>query len=116
VEYHGDVEIRGWALARQLKALPRGETMDIQHGPVSKRQPPQLALASKPELIKTTAEVPIRSGAGDDKPVIGRIESGTETYVLDTVAGWASVLPKSLNVAPYGDHQFWVKASDLPKP
>ncbi|MCA9596780.1 MAG: hypothetical protein KC776_25870 [Myxococcales bacterium] len=116
IEYHGDVEIRGWVRSRDLKALPRGETMDVQHGPVSKRKPPQLALAQKPDLVKTEKEIPIRIGAGEDKPVIGRIEADTETYVLDTVAGWASVLPKSLNVAPYGDNQFWVKASDLPKP
>ena len=51
--------------------------------------------------------------AGDSNPVVGRIEANTETYVLDIVAGWASVLPKSLNVTPHGDYQFWVKASEL---
>lgn len=111
--FHGDVIVSGWARARDLKALPKGETMDIQHGPVTKRQPPQLKLADTPKLIKTTKEVPIRTGAKEDAPVIGRIEADTETYVLDQIAGWASVLPKSLNVAPWGDGHFWVKASDL---
>jgi hypothetical protein len=33
--------------------------------------------------------------------------------VLDTVAGWASVLPKALSVAPSGSNQFWVRGKDL---
>jgi hypothetical protein len=33
--------------------------------------------------------------------------------VLDLVAGWASVMPKTLNVVPGPDGQFWVKAADL---
>ncbi|MEZ4223412.1 MAG: hypothetical protein R3B13_20870 [Polyangiaceae bacterium] len=113
VEYHGDVIIDAWARSRDLKALPRGETMDVQRGAVTKRSAPKLKLAEKPTLVTTTKEVPIRTGARDDAPVIGRIEADTETYVLDTIAGWSSVLPKALNVAPYGDGQFWVKSSDL---
>lgn len=38
---------------------------------------------------------------------------GTELHLLDIVAGWANVLPKSLSVAPEGDNQFWVRASDV---
>ncbi len=113
VEYRGEVFINAWARARNLKALPRGETMDVQRGSVTKRAAPQLKLADNPKVVKTTKEVPIRSKAGDKGPVIGKIEVGTETYVLDIVAGWASVLPKSLNVAPHGAGQFWVKASEI---
>jgi hypothetical protein len=33
--------------------------------------------------------------------------------VMDTVAGWAKVLPKSLHVLPAGEQSFWVKSADL---
>ena len=50
----------------------------------------------------------------DKGKVIGTLESGAEVYRLDVVAGWASVLPKALNVAPHGEDQsFWVKAKGL---
>ena len=58
----------------------------------------------------------MRDAASDKGNVIGKIEPGTETYVLDTVAGWTSVLPKALNVMPYGEGQFWVKAGDWRQP
>ena len=113
VEYHGAVVIDAWARSSDLKALPPGETMDQLKGPVTKKSPPRLALAEQPKLVKTTKAVPLQNAAGDSGKRIGEIESGTETYVLDIVAGWASVLPKSLHVAPVSDAQFWVKASDL---
>jgi len=42
------------------------------------------------------------------------VEADTEVYVMDTIAGWTKVLPKSLHVLPAGDLSFWVKSSDLP--
>jgi hypothetical protein len=113
VEYHGEIVIDAWARATDLKALPPGETMDEVKGPVVRRNPPRLALSEQPQVVRTSKEVPLRDAAGDGSTVIGRIEADTETYVLDTVAGWASVLPKSLHVAPVSDGQFWVKASEL---
>jgi hypothetical protein len=113
VEYHGAITLNAWARARDLKALPPGETMDELAGPVTKPNPPRLQLQSNPQVVKTTKEVPLRIEAKDDGKVVGLIEKDTETYVIDTVAGWANVLPKALNIAPYGGHQFWVKASDL---
>jgi hypothetical protein len=38
---------------------------------------------------------------------------------VETVVGWATVLPKGLHVLPTADRAFWVKADDLglgPKP
>lgn len=113
VEYHGAITINAWARSRDLKALPPGETMDELAGPVTKPNPPRLKLQSNPQVVKTTREIPLRIEAKDDGRVVGLIEKDTETYVIDTVAGWANVLPKALNIAPYGGHQFWVKAKDL---
>jgi hypothetical protein len=113
VEYHGEVVINAWARARDLQALPPGERMDELAAPATKKGAPRLALQTTPRVVTTTREVPIRVKAGESNPVIGRIEINTETYVLDVVAGWASVLPKSLTIAPHVDYQFWVKSSDL---
>lgn len=113
VRFHGPVVIDAWARAQDVHALPPGETMDQMRGPVTHSNPPHLALQQNPKVVRTTKEVPIHVAAKDGSPVIGRIESDTDTYVLDIVAGWASVLPKALNIAPATDKQFWVKASDL---
>jgi len=113
VMHHSDVVIDAWARSRDLKALPRGETMDQPAGTSTRRNPPQLKLAANPKTATATKDVPIRSNASEKAPVIGTIETGAEVYVLDIVAGWASVLPKSLNVAPHGDGSFWAKASEL---
>jgi hypothetical protein len=113
VEYHGEIVLDAWARAADLSALPAGETMDEVARPVKRRNAPKLALADQPKLVRTTKEIPLKNAAGDSAKVIGKVEADTDTYVLDTVAGWASVLPKSLHVVPVSDGQFWVKASEL---
>jgi hypothetical protein len=64
-------------------------------------------------VVKTTREIVLRADARDSARIIGRIETDTETYVLDVVVGWASVLPKSLHVMPVGEQQFWASAKEL---
>lgn len=113
IMHHSDVVIDAWARAKDLKALPKGETMDQPVANVSKRNPPQLKLAANPKVVTASKDVPVRGSASEKAAVIGTIETGAELYVLDIVAGWASVLPKNLNVAPYGDGSFWAKASEL---
>jgi hypothetical protein len=46
---------------------------------------------------------------------VGVVEAETELYVMDVIAAWAKVLPKSLHVLPAGDLAFWVKTADLPQ-
>lgn len=111
--HHSDVVIDAWARAKDLKALPKGETQDSQPAPTAKRNPPTLKLGGAANTATAPKDLEIRASASDKGKVIGTLESGAEVYVLDIVAGWASVLPKVLNVAPHGDGQFWVKASSL---
>jgi hypothetical protein len=113
VEYRGEVVVDAWAKLSELQALPRGETMDQLIPPSSSRNPARIAVQGEPRTVRTTREVPLRAVAKDGEPAIGVIESGTDTYVLDVMAGWASVMPKSLNVIPVENGQFWVKSSDL---
>lgn len=116
VEYHGDIRLDAWARAAELHALPPGETMDQMRGPVLQHGSPRLQLAQKPQVVRTTKQVPLRTTTSDSAPVIGLIEAGTDTYVLEVVAGWANVLPRALNIAPAAGGEFWVKAADLGLP
>jgi hypothetical protein len=113
VEYQGEVVIDGWAKADALSALPPGETMDQPAPALTQRSAPRVSIPGQPRLVRPSKEVPLRRAAKESEPAIGVIEPGAETYVLDQVAGWASVLPKSLNVLPAADAQFWAKSSDL---
>jgi hypothetical protein len=112
VEYHGEVVIDGWARTTDLQALARGETMDQLATQPSVRSGARLALPGSPRLVRSPREIPLRAAAKDGEP-IGAIEAGAETYVLDVVAGWASVLPKALDVMPVDNGQFWVKKEEL---
>jgi hypothetical protein len=113
VEYHDDIVIEAWARTSDLQALPPGETMDYQRGSTTQRGLPRLAVQAAVRTVKTRQEIPIRGEPKDSAPVIGRIEPDTETMVMDIVAGWTSVLPKSLHVAPPEGEQFWVPSNKL---
>jgi hypothetical protein len=113
VQYQGDVNIDAWAKASDLTPLARGETSDLPPGSYSMSTPPQLQLSPLPRVVKTARELPLRLAAKDAEAPVGVIEADTDVYVMDTVAGWAKVLPKSLHVLPAGELSFWVKAADL---
>lgn len=113
VQYQGEVNIDAWARASDLTPLPRGETSDLPPGSYNMSTPPQLQLPAPPREVKTTRELALRVAARDAEAPIGVIEVDTDVYVMDTVAGWAKVLPKSLHILPAGELSFWVKAADL---
>jgi hypothetical protein len=113
LSYHGEVLIEAWARARDLSALDPGETSDQLAQRGSTRSAPRLAVQGEPRVVKPARDVPLRAAAKESEATIGVVEPGAETFVLDVVAGWASVMPKAMNVLPGPDGQFWVKASDL---
>lgn len=113
VQYQGDIHVDAWAKASDLVALARGETSDLPPSSYTMTTPPQLQLPTPPRVVTTKRELPLRIAARDAEPPIGVIEPDTEVYVMDTVAGWANVLPKSLHLLPADNLSFWVKASDL---
>jgi hypothetical protein len=111
--HHGDVAINAWG---RLKEFPPAPPVDMSEGliPLARDTTvPTLWFDGTSRLVKTKAEATLWSSASTRATAIGRIEVGTETYVLEVVAGWANVLPKSLNLAPPSDQRFWVKAADL---
>jgi hypothetical protein len=113
VERHADIGVNAWVKASELSPLPRGETMDQLATLPSLRGPARLALPREPRVVRTTREVPLRATAKDADPVIGAIAIDTETYVIDVMAGWVSVLPKAMDVMPVEGGQFWVKQAEL---
>jgi hypothetical protein len=114
VAFHGDVIVDAWAKVASLRALPPGETMDQLYPPSIRRGRPMVKLATDARVVTTKdARLTLKAEPKVTAPNIGQVEPGTEIYLIDTVAGWASVMPKSLAVAPEGEGQFWVHAGEL---
>jgi hypothetical protein len=114
IEYHGDVVIDAWARHQDLKMLPPGERSDRLVAPRKRRSPPMLKLQGKPKVTRLAKPTKLRLTAKDSAEPVGVVEAGTEVYVLDTIAGWASVLPKALDLTAPGGGQFWISAEALP--
>jgi hypothetical protein len=113
LQRHADIVVDAWAKTNELSALTRGETLDEPLTPTPTRGAAHLALANEPRVIRTSRDVPLRASAKDSAPVIGSIAPDTETYVVETMAGWVSVLPKTLEVMPAEGGGLWAKRTDL---
>jgi hypothetical protein len=112
IEYHGDVVFDAWARAAELTPLPEGETLDQVTPVVGHRSAPRLKLAGA-EVVRTIRPMPVLATASDRGRKVGQIDAGSEIYVTHTVAGWASVLPRAMNLLPPDGKHFWVKAADI---
>jgi hypothetical protein len=113
VEMHGEIIANAWARASDLSALPRGETMDQLAAANSVRGPVRLLVPGAPKVARATKDVAVRAVADDSQIPIGLLEPDAEVYVVDVMAGWASVMPRALDVVPPEGGQFWVKKADL---
>jgi len=113
VTSRSNVFVDAWVKTAEVRSLPRGEMMDQLAPPDRFQNPPELALKDYLRVMRAPADIHIYFGRGATFPMIGTVEREGEIYVLETVVGWASVLPKRLHVLPANDRAFWVKASDL---
>ncbi len=109
LRYFGAIGIDAWAKLSDVRPLPRGERVD-EYVPTAQPEFARLRLVESGRVVSVSERVPLRLRPSADSPIVGEIEPATETLVLDVAAGWASVLPKGLNVAPPADGQFWVEA------
>ncbi|HYP87223.1 MAG TPA: hypothetical protein VEQ59_03705 [Polyangiaceae bacterium] len=101
VQFQGEVSVDAWARAEQLTPLPRGETIDPPQSSFTFSSPPQLQLPTPPpRTVKSHRDLPLRSAPKDGEPPLGVVEQDTDVLVMETSAGWAKVLPKSLHVLP----------------
>ena len=111
----GDVTIDAWARWRDLEALKKGELLDQLIPPSSGVTGAQLTLDKPPAIVKATKEIPIRIRRDEKEKPIGVIEVNAEVYVLETIAGWTNVLPKTLGITPPDDGGFWIPSGEVPK-
>ncbi len=119
VTMRSSVYVDAWVKTSDVRALPRGELMDQLAPPTRVQSAPELGLKEYLQVMRAPKPLTLFFGRGEANPTIGAIEQDAEIYVLETVVGWATVLPKGLHVLPTADRAFWVKADDLglaPKP
>ena len=109
IRHFGVIGIDAWAKLGDLRQLPKGERVN-EYVPSPQTDTGRLRIVESGRIVTVSEKVQVRLRPSPDAPVIGEIEPATETQVLDVAAGWASVLPKGLNVAPPADQQFWVEA------
>lgn len=115
VQTRGDLTIDAWARWRDLEALKKGEMLDQLAGAQSAVTGAQLALDKTPPLLKATSDVPVRARRDPKEKPIGIIEAGAEVYVMETIAGWTNVLPRSLGMTPPEDGGFWIASGEIGK-
>jgi hypothetical protein len=115
VQSRADITIDAWARARDLEALKQGEMMDQLLPPQTAVTGAQLTLDKPPRLVRATKDIPVRARRDEKERSIGVIEVGAEVYVMETVAGWANVLPKGLGMTPPPEGGFWIPSAETPR-
>ncbi len=114
IQYFSDVLIDAWVRASDLERLPDGELVDQPEvRTITEREPARLVVKEHIKVVRFETPIPLRGTASETVTPIGIIEPYTELYVLDLVAGWASILPKSLAVIPPDGKSFWVRAREV---
>lgn len=113
VELHEDLIVDAWVASGELVGLKQGEMMDQVASPTTHVEAARLAVSGTPTVVRPSRDVPVRTTPQDGARPVGVIESGSEVYVMETIVGWSSILPRSLNVLPAGDRSFWVKAAEI---
>jgi hypothetical protein len=111
----GDLAIDAWVKLRDLEPLKKGEMMDDLAPGQTVVTGAQLALEKPPAVVKATKEIQVRAKRDAKDPIIGVIEVDAEIYLMETMAGWTNVLPKSLGVMPADDTLgFWIPSGEAP--
>lgn len=114
VKARSDLTLDAWARFRDLEPLKKGEMMDQFIPPTTAIQGAQLALDPPPRVVRATKEIPIRLKRDAKDTPIGAVEVGAEIYVLQTMTGWSSILPRSLALTSPDEGGFWIPSSEVP--
>lgn len=115
VQMRGDIVVDAWAKWSALNPLKKGEMLDQAIGGSSSVGGATLAFDKTPTVLTATKDIPIRARRDEKEKAIGVVESGAEFYVMETIVGWANILPKHLGFTAPSDGGFWIQSSDLPK-
>ena len=114
VKARSDLTLDAWARFRDLEPMKKGEMMDQFVPPTTAIQGAQLALDPPPRVVRATKEIPIRLRRDAKDAPVGAVEVGAEIYVLQTMTGWSSILPRSLALTSPDDGGFWIPSSEVP--
>jgi hypothetical protein len=113
IHYRGDLLVDAWVKSSDLEPLSADSLAGRARPPQSRYRSPKPGIGAEIEIVRLERAAPVRLRADPRAPKVGAISAGTEIYVLDVVMGWASVLPKALNLAaPAGSH-FYVPAAHV---
>jgi len=110
-----DLAIDAWIRWSDLNALPKGEMFDQYIPPETSVAGAKLLLDPPPRVAVAPRDIPFRFRRDDKEQPIGVIESGAEFLVMETMAGWTSVLPTKPYALPTDEGGFWVPASEVPR-
>ena len=110
-----DLAIDGWIRSTDLTALPKGEMMDQYIPPETSVAGTKLLMDPPPRHAIASKDIPFRFQRNEKERPIGVIESGAELLVMETIAGWTSVLPAKVYALPTNDGAFWVPANEVPR-
>ncbi len=114
VRHYGGVVVDAWAKTSDLKLFPKGEMLDELAGPgMVTIAPAKLKVDGATKEGKAAKDTPVRSSANDKGKQIGTLEEGADVIVIDTMAGWSRVFPKTLELIPPDGKDFWVKADAI---
>jgi hypothetical protein len=113
VLFHDDLIVDAWARESDLVALKPGETMDLPAPTAGTTAAAHLAVSGTPALVRAAQDTQIRLTPENSSRPVGVVAPGTDLYVIDTVLGWSSVLPRALNLLPPGGRSFWVRAAEV---
>lgn len=115
VRSRSDLVIDGWIRWRDLDPLKKGEMMGSDVSPPPPFPGPRLMMDQPPRIVAAPKDIPIRAKRSEKAKPIGVLEMGAQVYVMETIAEWTNVLPKSLHLLPPEGGGFWIPASDVPK-
>jgi hypothetical protein len=115
LQTRGDITVDAWAKWGALSPLKKGEMMDQGIPGQTLITGATLSLDKPPPLLKAAKDILIRARRDEKEKAIGTIETGAEFYVIETIVGWANILPKHLGMTPPADGGFWIQSSDVPK-
>jgi hypothetical protein len=113
VLFHDDLIVDAWAREGDLVALKPGETMDLPAPTAGTTAAAHLAVSGTPALVRAAQDTQIRLTPENSSRPVGVVAPGTDLYVIDTVLGWSSVLPRALNLLPPAGRSFWVRAAEV---
>jgi hypothetical protein len=113
VIFHDEIVVDAWARETDLIALKPGETMDLPARPARATGAARLSVSGSPPIVRVARDTQIRLTPQSSSRPVGGVAPGTELFVIDTVLGWSSVLPRALNLLPPTGRSFWVRATEI---